>query len=305
MQRGSELEVRHLVALRAVAEEGSFAGAADALGYSQAAISQQVAGLERAVGATMFDRPGGPRPATLTPAGRVVLRHAERILERIDSIGNDLRHLESGTGGRVVCGTFQSVTVSLIPDLVSAMRRELPDVALQLYEGDYNEDLLDLLVAGDIDVTFIASPVDDDRVDLISLGHDPYVALLPADRGAGRGPLAVRELHGVAMIGQKESIYQSHIDEGLRRLGVTPQYVFRTDDNGGVQAMVRAGLGVAVMPRLAVDRHDPGVVVRGITPAITPRTLYLALRREGSRLPAAVRLVALARRTSKGHLDRM
>ena len=303
MERGSDIETRHLIALRAVAEEGSFAGAADALGYSQAAISQQIAGLERVIGTTVFERPGGPRPATITPAGRVVLRHAERIIERLDAIENDLRHVQSGSGGRVVCGTFQSVTVRLVPDLVAAMRQEIPDVALQLFEGDYNDDLLELLVAGDIDVTFIASPVDDARAELVPLGIDPYVAILPADRPGGSGPLQVRALQGVAMIGQKESVYQAHVDDALRRVGVTPQYVFRTDDNGGVQAMVRAGLGVAVMPRLTIDMNDPGVVVRELSPAVTPRTIYLGLRRQGSRLPAAERLVEIARRTSRAHLS--
>jgi len=105
------------------------------------------------------------------------------------------------------------------------------------------------------------------------------------------------------MIGQKESVYQAHVDDALRRVGVTPQYVFRTDDNGGVQAMVRAGLGVAVMPRLTIDMNDPGVVVRELSPAVTPRTIYLGLRRQGSRLPAAERLVEIARRTSRAHLS--
>ena len=79
-----DVEFRHLRALRAVAEEGSFVGAADILGFSQAAISQQIAGLEKAVGVALFDRPGGPRPVTLTPAGRVLLRHADAVVELLD-----------------------------------------------------------------------------------------------------------------------------------------------------------------------------------------------------------------------------
>mgnify|MGYP000998080464 CR=1 FL=1 len=80
-----DVELRHLRALRAVAEEGSFIGAADILGFSQAAISQQIAGLERAVGQAVFDRPGGPRPVTLTPAGRILLRYAEDINSQIEA----------------------------------------------------------------------------------------------------------------------------------------------------------------------------------------------------------------------------
>ena len=80
-----DVEFRHLRALRAVAEEGSFVGAADILGFSQAAISQQIAGLEKAVGVALFDRPGGPRPVTLTPAGRVLLRHADAVVDRLSA----------------------------------------------------------------------------------------------------------------------------------------------------------------------------------------------------------------------------
>ena len=305
MNRGHEIETRHLVALRAVADEGSFAGAADVLGFSQAAISQQIAGLERVLGQVMFDRPGGPRPATITPAGRVVLRHARQVLDRLDSIDNDLRHLQAGTGGRVVCGTFQSITVRLLPDLVTAMRVTMPDVALQLFETEEVDELLEGLLSGDIDVAFFANPPDDPRYDMVPLGTDPYVALTPAEGKRRSTPLPVRELVGVPMIGQKESVYQTEIDEGLRSLGVTPRYVFRTNDNGGVQAMVRAGLGLAVMPLLAVDTADPGVAVRPLDPPIRPRLLCVGLRAEGARLPAAERLVQLVRRTSRPHLTRV
>ena len=303
MDRGHEIETRHLIALRAVAEEGSFAGAADVLGYSQAAISQQIAGLERVIGTTVFDRPGGPRPATITPAGRLVLQHGCAVLDRLETLESELRLLRSGTGGRVVCGTFQSVTVRLIPDLVAAMREEMPDVHLSLFESDSHEELTDLLVDGQVDAVYLASPVSDARLDMTALGRDPYVLLLPAE-GAPRtrGPMPLRELAGQPMIGQKESDYQAHVDDGLRAHGVSPQYVFRTNDNGGVLAMVRAGLGIAVMPLLTVDVTDPGIVVRTLLPELEPRIIYIALRREGARLPAAERLVEIARRTSRSHL---
>jgi len=297
-----DIETRHLIALQAVADEGGFAAAADALGYSQAAISQQISGLEKVIGMPVFDRPGGPRPATLTPAGRIVLRHGRLVLSRLDAIAQDLRLLQSGTGGRVVCGTFQSITVALLPDLVAAMKVEMPDVTLSLYEDDSGDVLLERLLAGDIDVTFFTDPADDQRAEFIPLGVDPFMVLAPADVKLGKGAYPVRDLLGVPLIGQKESPYQSRIDDGLRSLGVSPRYTFRTNDNGGVQAMVRAGLGHAVMPRLAIDVHDPGIQVRPLTPSITPRTIYIALRREGARLPAAERLVALARRTSRPHL---
>ena len=193
-----QVELRHLRALHAVAEEGSFIGAADILGYSQAAISQQIAGLEAAVGQSLFDRPGGPRPVTLTPAGRLLLAHAEAISERLELAETELGDLASGMAGRLRIGTYQSVSVQLLPELVREMRVVSPDLAITLVEHDLNDDLTEELVAGEIDVTFLQGPYEDSRLDIIDLGFDPYVVVLGAasdfagrfagtTAGAGRG----------------------------------------------------------------------------------------------------------------------
>jgi DNA-binding transcriptional LysR family regulator len=181
-----DVEVKHLTTLRAVADEGSFIGAADVLGYSQAAISQQVASLERAVGQRLFDRPGGPRPVTLTPAGRLLLGHAKAIHARLALAGRELSDLVSGTAGRLRCGTFQSVSVQLLPELVREMRAAAPNLDIHLVEQDLNDSLVDLLLAGEIDVTFLEGPYADSRLDLIELGTDPFVVLLPKESELAR-----------------------------------------------------------------------------------------------------------------------
>src|SRR3954467_1973784 len=96
-----DLDIRHLMALQAVADERSFGRAAQRLGFTQSAISQQVAALERIVGTTLFDRPGGPRPVELTPAGAALLPHAVAVLERLHQAGDDLAALAAGTVGRI------------------------------------------------------------------------------------------------------------------------------------------------------------------------------------------------------------
>ena len=103
------VEVRHLAALRAVAEEGSFGAAALKLGYTQSAVSQQIATLERAVGERLIDRPGGPRKVSMTEAGRVLLRHAERIVAGMEAAWADLSALAAGDAGTIRVGTYQSV----------------------------------------------------------------------------------------------------------------------------------------------------------------------------------------------------
>lgn len=304
-----ELELRHLRALRAVAEEGSFIGAADILGFSQAAISQQIAGLERAIGQPVFDRPGGPRPVTLTPAGRLLLRHADAIADRLATAESDLADLASGTAGRLRIGTYQSVSVQLLPELVREMRAIAPDLAISLVEQDLNDELVELLLDGEIDVTFLAGPAEDSRLDIVDLGFDPFVLVLPADgelarRHPGR-TVPTHELADLPMVGQHPpAIGSDVIDQGLRALGVKPRYVFRSNDNGAMQGMVRAGMGPSVMPLLAVDTSDPGIVVKRLDPPLDPRTIMIAVVKGATRMPAAERFVRIAKTECRKRLGR-
>src|SRR5437763_8454374 len=93
------VELRHLIALEAVAREGSFGRAATSLGYTQSAISQQIATLERSVGERLLERPGGPRAVTLTEAGAPLLRHAEAIVARLEAARADMASLRAGETG--------------------------------------------------------------------------------------------------------------------------------------------------------------------------------------------------------------
>src|SRR5437763_10756703 len=122
------LELRHLVALKAVAEEGTFGRAAVRLGYTQSAISQQIATLEQIVGQRLIDRPGGPRPVSLTEAGRLLLRHAEGIGARLQAAQADLAALGAGDAGPLRIGTYQSVGAKILPTLLSQFHAEWPKV---------------------------------------------------------------------------------------------------------------------------------------------------------------------------------
>ncbi len=302
-----DVEIRHLTTLRTIADEGSFIGAADALGYSQAAISQQVARLERAVGQQLFDRPGGPRPVTLTPAGRLLLGHATAIQARLALAEREMSDLLSGTAGRLRCGTFQSVSVQLLPELVREMRAAAPNLDIHLVEQDLNDSLVDLLIAGEIDVTFLEGPYNDSRLELIELGADPFVVLLPREsdltRLAKGKTFPTRLLAQAPMVGEHDCSTQTRIDVGLRDAGITPRYVFRASDNGAIQGMVRAGLGPAVMPLLAVDTNDPGIVVKALDPPIEPRMILIALRKGATLLPAAEQFVRIAKHECRKRLS--
>src|SRR6187551_1477003 len=139
------VEVRHFAALDAVAREGSFGRAADRLGYTQSAVSQQIATLEKIVGETLVERPGGPRAVSLTEAGALLLRHAEAIVSRLHAAQADMAALALGHGGRLRVGTFQSVGARVLPAVMRRFSAEWPEVRVDLTESPSDEELLRLV----------------------------------------------------------------------------------------------------------------------------------------------------------------
>ena len=122
------VEVRHLAALEAVAREGSFGRAAEALGYTQSAVSQQIQMLERIVGERLVERPGGPRAVSLTEAGTLLLRHAEAIVGRLRAAQADMTAFAEGEAGSLRIGTFQSVGAKVLPEVMRRFLQGWPQI---------------------------------------------------------------------------------------------------------------------------------------------------------------------------------
>ncbi len=135
------VELRHLAALQAIAEHGSFGRAATALGYTQSAVSQQIATLERIGGPRLVERPGGPRPVELTEAGRLLLTHAEAIVARLQAAHADMEALQAGEAGTLRVGAFQSAGARILPELLRRYTAAWPRVAISLEEAE-DETLL-------------------------------------------------------------------------------------------------------------------------------------------------------------------
>jgi DNA-binding transcriptional LysR family regulator len=287
----ADLELRHLAALRAVAEEGSFGRAAARLGFTQSAVSQQIAGLERIVGEPVFDRPGGPRPVTLTPLGALLLPHAVNVLDRLGCAEAELAGFRAGELATITVGTFQSVSVRIVPGVLKELRERHPGIDVQLVEIDEDGELVARLRAGDLDAAFLVLPVDgEEELDVVPVIDDALVVLCPADSPivpANGAPVPVERLHRLPLVGQPSTTCTRLIEERLRSAGVEPETFFRTAGNDAVQAMVRSGMGHAVMGALAVDRDDPGVQVRETDPPLAPRSIVLASMKS-RRLPPAV-----------------
>ena len=286
-----DVEIRHLQALVAVAREGSFGRAADRLGFTQSAVSQQIAALERAVGDRVFDRPGGPKPVELTPIGEVLIVHAEAILERLQRADDELRAVRSGEVGRLVIGTFQSVSVKVLPRVIGSMRAERPGLMIRAQEIEDTDEIIAGLRSGELDLAFLIGDCGHDDLELVELCTDPFVLVAPVNTPA---VVLTSDLSGSPLIGQNASGCQCGIDDGLRAVGVEPDYVFRTNDNAAVQAMVRAGMGRAILPYLATDPSDPLVTIAHLDPPLPPRVIFLARRKGRSLPPAADRFVEVA-----------
>ena len=288
-------EVRHLEALRAVAEEGTFRAAADVLGGGELLRLQD--GLERHVPRLVGDVGGDG-------ALDVLAHDAEAILDRLDAAREEVADIAAGTGGRLIVGTFQSVAVELLPDIVGRVRREIPGLLMRAIEEDENSVLIDHLRSGEIDVAFLAGPVQDSTLDLVDLGTDPFVAVLPH-----RAPyvdatsVTLREVADLGLLGEHVGTSQTYIDQPGRDAGITPSYAFRTNDNGAKQAMVRNGMGAAIMPQLAVDLDDPEVVVLPTDPPIAPRSILLAVPPTHLRTPAVMRFIEIARTVAAQRLS--
>lgn len=296
-----DLDLRHLVALEAVATEGTFAKAALRLGYTQSAVSQQIAALERFVGDKIFDRPGGPRPVELTPFGKLLLHHARDLLARVDATGEAIERFRVGEVGRVDVGTFQSVSNVLLPAIVKRLLGEYPNVDIRLFEAEDDLTLDGKVQSGELDVAFIVGRRDGDLETTVLL-DDHFVLVTPAGE-LPPGPYPTASLDGQPFVGYPSGSCQMNIEGGLRDAGAVPTFVFRTLDNGACTAMVRAGMGWAVMPLLALDLDDPSIDLHQLDPPVPPRQVCAVWRRDRTLSPIARRLVDISIDVAREHQE--
>jgi DNA-binding transcriptional LysR family regulator len=279
------VELRHFLALEAVAREGSFGKAAAVLGYTQSAVSQQIATLERIVGHRLVDRPGGPKPASLTDAGRLLLTHADAIAARVAAAQADLVALAQGQAGPLRIGVCQSVGQRILPEVMRKFLAEWPQVQVSLTESASDEELLTLVERGELDLTFADLPLPEGPFDSVEIMRDPYVLVVPADsRLAARGTApTLREVAELDLIAHKHCRTLEQVEAAFRR---PLQFVFLSDHNQTVQAMVAAGVGNALVPRLTMDPEDDTTRLLEL-PKVPSRRISIAWHRDRYRSPAA------------------
>lgn len=290
------VELRHLLALRAVARSGSFSRAAEELGYTQSAISQQIAMLERIVGLPLFQRRGGRRQVALSEAGELLLHHVGTILDRFQSAKADLTAFSEGAKGTLRIGAYESVSARILPAILGVFAAKWPKVEINLRDSS-DSDLLHLVEAGELDLAFVMdTEILSEGFKTTELLQDPYVLLVPTGSPlADKQPVSFADLVGCRFVAHQTMACQQFLESSLRRIGFEPRIVLRSSDNATVQGLVAAGLGVAIVPLLTVDENDPKVVVRQLDPPVPARTILVANHPDRYLSPAAEAFLDTAR----------
>ena len=285
------LSPARLQVLREVLRRGSFSAAAEALSYTQSAVSQAIARLEAETGATLVVRDRrGVRP---TAAGEALMAHADTILSQIEAAEAELEEVLGVRGGRLRVASFPSAGATLMPLAVALFRERHPGVALSLAEGE-PEDIAPRLRSGELDLALLFDfPGVRERpgagLRAVRLLEDPMDVALPAEHPlAGKPALRLSDLSDEAWVQTSAaSPCARHVVRLCLGAGFEPEVTFESDDYETVQGLVAAGVGVALIPRLALTHVHPGIVIRSLDPRRPTRRVVAATPSGAGTSPAA------------------
>lgn len=302
------LDVRRLRVLREVARQGSFSGAAQALSFTQSAVSQHVAALEREAGASLVER--GSRGVRLTDGGRALVAHADAIVARLDDAEQELAAIAGLRGGRLRLVSFPSAGAALVPDAIALFNDRYPEVDLSLAEAEPHESLpglggeYDLAVVYDYKTPFGEEPPE--GLERVHLLDDVLHAAVPADHPlAGRARIRPEDLaedswiNGVRLCG--EFVLGFCVAAGFQ-----PQVALESNDYATMQGLVAAGVGVTLIPDLVLATGvNPGVAVIPFAGEPPVRRIWGAMSADGYRAPATQAMVEVLSEVCAGFPARL
>jgi DNA-binding transcriptional LysR family regulator len=282
------LNVTRIGVLREVARQGSFSGAAESLGYTQPAVSRQVATLEAETGAVLVKR--AANGARLTDAGEVLVRHADAIFGALDDAESELRAVIGLEAGRVRLATFPSAAASIVPLAIARFRESHPHVDLEV-EILEEEESIPRLRCGELDIALTndANSPPGELIERIHLFDDPmYVALPTGHRLVQRPKLRLRDLADEPwMLGTTSTCPDSRMfKRACHAAGFEPKISFENDDYHAILGFVAAGIGVALIPDLAARAARQDLVIRSLGTDAPVRQVVAAVP-AGYRPPAA------------------
>jgi len=283
------IDARRLRVLREVAQQGTLAAAADALHLTPSAVSQQLAALEREVGQPVLERNG--RGIRLTGAAEVLVGHANVVLAQLEAAAADVAALSEGIVGTVRVVGFATGLGEIVAPAAAALRASHPRLALTIVEQEAPE-CFTALARGDADIALSmasrqAPPQDDPRFHRVPLRGDTLDAVVPAAHAfAARDDLDLAELAGEPFVGPPDGTSCHDVTvSGCGAAGFTPAFEHRSLDFYTTMALVAAGLGVALVPRLAQTAVPPGAVVKPLRAPAPARHVFAATRAGAERRP--------------------
>jgi DNA-binding transcriptional LysR family regulator len=298
------LDLHRLRLLREFAVRGSIARTAAVLGYTPSAVSQQLAALEREAGTALLDR--SARRAELTDAGRRLAGHAERILAMVEEAETDLSAEADEPAGRVVATAFPSAAVAFAPALARSLRAH-PRLTLVLRQTGAGEGLRQVR-SGEVDVAIVddwtsrlAEEVDGSILTLHHLIRDPLVLVLPRTHPAAAGPVDLRGLrHEPWLAAPAGEPSRLAVDRLLAAVGVTPPVLSEFEGMATIVSLVARGIGIAILPRLAVAAADRRVIVRDLPLGLDlARDVHAVARSASTRRPSVAVIVTALRAAAK------
>jgi DNA-binding transcriptional LysR family regulator len=294
------MELKQLRVLQAVGETGSFSAAADRLDYTQPAVSKIVATLERQLGTTLVDR--GIRPIRLTEAGTALAERAAAAFEQIAAGEVEVEAIANLSAGSLRVGTFSSAGAAIVVNALRAFRKSHPDVDFSITEIGMPSALTRSLRRGDLDlgVSFdypeIGDTFDDDLA-LVRLLDDPFDVVVPRGHRLEREQtIDFADLGGenwlLGDFGADSPSFRM-IDRRCRDAGFDPNVAYRINDCQMAQALVAAGEGIALLPRIMLQARNPGVAIRPL--ATDPPMRRVSAVRLSTRYltPATERFISL------------
>jgi DNA-binding transcriptional LysR family regulator len=270
------VELRHLAAFAAVAEERSFRGAADRLGYVQSAVSQRISQLEQAVGVRLVERSRGHKEVGLTEAGRALLRHAERIETHLVAARLELRGLADDTRpADLRIGARGSLASRLVPAGLAHLFREAPEIGVELREAQRDSDLFEAVDKGELDAAFAELPLAPGPYRSRKLFTEPLVALVPR-RSLLRfstEPPTLAELLSKPFIVDSSWRMFDLVEAECATAGLQIERRYTVMSATAAQSLVAAGLGISIAPRLDVDFSNPDTAAIEISTLLPSRTV--------------------------------
>lgn len=292
----NRLKLSQLRTLVAVATYGNFSEAALQLDLSQSTVSHAIATLEEELGVVLLQR--GRYGARLTPVGARILIHAQQLLTTLEAIGQEAEQAKGLDGGTLRIASFRSVATNILPGVIARLHRRYPNISVHLVEVDETHQIQRALVQGEVDIS-VAETLCGDEFEAFHIFDDDYIALLPPNTGSWQGgELTLEDLRQFPLIGSSHGSCGLRISHQLEALQSPLKLAYRIRHDSSMVAMVKQGLGIAILPRLAAEPIPEDVTVCPLPFAIS-RPIGATILKEALHTPAVYAFLDALRETGE------